>query len=239
MLDWIKQLPFCEKIGYNKTKIEEFYMKKNVAFTLAEMMITLLIIGIVATMMITNLMDASPDENALMYKKAFYSISEIISSLTNDSTKFPDGENMFKAEITTETGITDPQEYFCTEVANGLNTLGDISCDEERDGNTNISGDNYDFKLANGTLVAGLNQEFTDEDGKSITPDTITICVDVNGDKGPNAGCSDDDEARAATDRDQFRIRISYDGKVSTGNDDEGFAVENAILGGSAIPTTR
>lgn len=207
------------------------------AFTFAELMITMVIIGVVTVMLITNLMSVTPDENALMYKKAFYSISEVVRTLTNDSTKFPDSENMFKAEITTDSDITEPEEYFCTQVANALNTLGNISCSTSRSGNSNITGSNYDFKLSNGILIAGLNQEFSNEDNKNITPDTITICVDVNGDKEPNAGCADDDDARKSALRDQFRIRISFDGKVSTGSDEEGFAVENAILGGDAIPT--
>jgi len=214
-------------------------MKNNnfKAFTLAELMITVVIIGILATMMLTNLMSVKPDENALLYKKAFYSMSEAISALTNDSTKFPEG--VFDSKITTETGITDIEEYFCTEVANALNTLGVISCATERNGNTNIdpTDGNYDFKLSNGTLVAGLNHAFDDEDRKAITPDTLTICVDVNGAAGPNAGCAEAD--RGTVDKDQFRIRISRDGKVSTGSDDEGFTVENGILGGNALPTVR
>lgn len=204
------------------------------AFTLAELMITMVIIGVVSIMMITNLMKAKPDENALMYKKTFYSISEAISALANDSTKFPDGEDLFKAAITTD-DYTSKEVYFCTQVANALNTLGSISCNTLRNGNTNIAENAYDFKLANGTLVAGLNKEFTNEDSDALTPETITICVDVNGAKGPNKGCTSKD--RADNKKDQFRIRIAYTGKVSTGSDAEGFSVENAILGGGAIPT--
>ncbi len=198
------------------------------AFTLPEVMITLVVIGIISLMILGSIANISPDENKLLYKKTFYTLSEVVRTLANDSTKF-NSDDMFKAEPL-NAGYNSAQEYFCHMVANSLNTLGEISCGGNED---------WNFKLTNGVRIKGLNSEFTDEDNNALTPETITICVDVNGDKGPNEGCNDGEQNSTATGRDQFRIRISYDGKVYTGKsgNDEKFTVENTILGGDTVPT--
>lgn len=198
------------------------------AFTLPEVMITLVVIGIISLMILGSIADISPDENKLLYKKTFYTLSEVVRTLANDSTKF-NSDDMFMAQPSNN-DYNSAQEYFCHMVANSLNTLGEIQCDDD---------DDWNFKLTNGVMIKRLNSEFEDEDNNALTPETITICVDVNGDKPPNEGCEVADQNSTATGRDQFRIRISYDGKVYTGksDDNEKFTVENTILGGDTVPT--
>lgn len=203
-------------------------MKKHnfKAFTLAEVMITLVVIGVITLMIMGAVGDVSPDENKLLYKKTFYTLSEVVRSLANDSNKF-NSDDMFKAEPTNDE-YASAQEYFCQMVANSLNTLGEIQCTGNPD---------WNFRLTNGVRIRGLNEEFTNEDDNALTAETITICVDVNGDKGPNTGCGEGAQNNANAGRDQFRIRISYDGKVYTGTNEEEFTVENSILGGDTVPS--
>ncbi len=194
------------------------------AFTLAETLITLMIIGLIAAWMYPALIKAAPDENALQYRKAFYSLEDVIRSLANDSTKYDDPEAMFKATPRDAAdGSTDAyREVFCRNIANSMNTLGAINCERGRTltdkALENISDENMNFKLTNGMSFGNFTAQFKDEDSDNLTPDTLTICVDVNGlEKGPNKGCASAD--KEIKNRDQYRIRIQFDGKVLTGED--------------------
>ena len=218
------------------------------AFTLAETLITLSIIGIIAVMGIASLMKAKPDQNALAYKKTFYAIQDAIRYLANDTNRFPSSEQVFKLD----TVNPDPdfsrvlngkayQVYLCEQVAAALNTTGAIHCGNSAGGATDgtISGaGDVEFQLQSGAVLNGFNQTFADEDStiasanERMPQDSITICVDVNGlNKGPNKGCEYKD--RDVKNRDQFKFRVHEDGKVSTGSEEESgidWAVENAIL---------
>lgn len=211
-------------------------MKK--AFTLAETLITLVIVGIIAVMVYSNLMRVKPDENATLYKKAFYSVQEAVRALANDDSLYPDAELMFKYEP----AKADADDYnlaFCKNMANALNTIGEIKCSSNKitsgasTGQGDFTNGKYDFKLTNGMVFSGFNQEFTDEDSNSLTSDTITVCVDVNGiGKGVDKGCKASESTEK--NRDRFRMRIHYDGKVST---DKNWTGENAILENPGIST--
>lgn len=196
------------------------------AFTLAETLITLVIIGVIAVLMYSNYINVIPEENSSLYKKAFYTIQDVIRSLANDTVKFPSSTLLFMAEPMTEDNKT-YQQYFCEQVATSLNTLGKINCgtsgNDASDGAFSENIDDYEFKLTNGMTFTGFNQEFEDEDSNDMTSDSITVLVDVNGlDKNPNALCK-----TSAANCDRYRIRIHADGKVST---DESWTIENQIL---------
>lgn len=199
-------------------------MKK--AFTLAETLITLMIIGVIATLMYRALVDARPDEEALMYRKAFYAVEEVIRTLANDSTKYDDDELLFMQD--SKDG-SDYNEVFCKYVAGTLNTLGTIDCTSSELGtNANLTESKVNFKLTNGMAFGNFNDEFSDEDSDSLTPDTITVCVDVNGiGNGPDKGCKSSD--KNVKKRDQYKIRIQHDGKVMTGEGSD-WDIETEIL---------
>jgi len=232
------------KIVYNEEKFEEIKMKK--AFTLAETVITLVIIGFIAVLTFSNLMKVKPDENATLFKKTFYTIQDAVRYLSNDTNKYPNEEDVFKCKSTDADCARvlkgkSYQQYFCEQVAEALNTVGKIDCGtyEKSDNNGIISGNNYEFQLTNGAILNGFNQPFANEDSDDSTKDSITICVDVNGLKtGPNKGCAFAD--KDVKKRDQFKFRIHFDGKVSTGDESEAgidWAVENAILEETGINT--
>ena len=53
-------------------------------FTLTEVIIVLVIIAALALILVPNIMKAMPDDHSIKYKKAFYTIQEIVSDIAND-----------------------------------------------------------------------------------------------------------------------------------------------------------
>lgn len=204
-------------------------MKK--AFTLAETLITVTIIGIIASLMMAQLSKVKPDENAMLYKKSFYTIQDVVRTLANDVDKYPDSSNIFMTKPTNASEGS-YQLYFCNNVYNELNTVGQNNCSSNalNENNGTFSDGKYDFKLTNGMWFSGFNQTYTKEDGSQ---NSITICVDTNGNKGPNVGCTGSSFPK---NRDQYKIRINFDGKVTTGSGDD-WNGENAILENTGIVT--
>lgn len=62
---------------------------KRRAFTLAETLITLAVIGVVAAIVVPTLMHAMPSNNRVMFKKAYATLEQVVSSLSNDTTNYP------------------------------------------------------------------------------------------------------------------------------------------------------
>ena len=196
-------------------------MKK--AFTFVEIMISAAILGVIAVMMISSVNKAQPDRNILIYKKSFYTMQDVARTLVNDTGKFGDPEAMFKRAGTNNSDTINTAadaQYFCEQVAGILNTVGTINCAENAAPN---------FVLSNGSSFTGFGSTFneaSDEQKAAYINDYLDICVDTNGrEKGPNSGCTP--EGTAVKNRDQFRIRIYFDGKVTT---DNSWRMENEIL---------
>lgn len=59
------------------------------AFTLAETLITIGILGVVAAIVVPTLMHAMPSNNRVMFKKAYATLEQVISSLSNDTANYP------------------------------------------------------------------------------------------------------------------------------------------------------
>lgn len=190
-------------------------MKK--AFTLAEMLISIVIIGVIASIMMSAVNKVNPDENVLLYKKAFFTIQEAVSVLINDSTKYGDTEDLLKRRPE-NTGAHEEADvlYLCQEMAGVLNTIGTIDCSKSATTN---------FTLSNGATISGIKGTFANADINNYIEDHIDICVDANGDEAPNEGC--ETEVGAIKNRDRFRIRLYYNGKVTTSSN---WKFENAIL---------
>lgn len=62
---------------------------KTAAFTLAETMITLTIIGVIAAMTIPVIMKTTPNNNAIMFKKAYATLEKTIYNMINDEANYP------------------------------------------------------------------------------------------------------------------------------------------------------
>ena len=219
------------------------------AFTFAELMIVLALIGIIASFMIPALVKVEPDETALTYKKVFYAIEEAVSNIINDTALYPTfdhdatgelenitGDLRHKNEATTdasgnvtEYALDANGAYLCRNLADNMNTIGQIKCppSDVTDlkianggtlaGDENLTVATTNFTLTNGASIGGIVGTWDDtmDDGNTHAEiPFITLCVDVNGNEAPNVGCKISD--RAHNKRDQFRIRLNAQGKVYT-----------------------
>ena len=90
-------------------------MKKKSGFTLAELMIVLTILGIVAAVLTPIVFNAAPDENRLKFKKAYYTLQRTTDAVLNSDT-YPEGD-MSKASNAAKT--------FCYAFSDMLNTMYD------------------------------------------------------------------------------------------------------------------
>lgn len=66
-------------------------MKKNFAFTIAEIMITLTVVGIISAIVLPAALHNKPDENVMKFKKAHNTLYQVIRNLIT-STKYCDGD---------------------------------------------------------------------------------------------------------------------------------------------------
>ena len=65
-------------------------MEKFKAYTLAEVLIAMTIVGIVAAVSIPNITKLIPNKNAALIKKAYYVVDNIVQELINDKYYYPD-----------------------------------------------------------------------------------------------------------------------------------------------------
>ena len=63
---------------------------KRKGFTLAEVLVTLAIVGVIATIAIPTLLHSVPNKEMIMYKKAFYLVSRNVNEIINDEELYPE-----------------------------------------------------------------------------------------------------------------------------------------------------
>src|SRR5574344_214301 len=95
-----------------------FFVKKDSAFTLAEVLITMTILGVIAAMVLPLLKNAVPDKDITMYRKAHSIFEQTIQTMTNGS-DFTEGN----------LGLpTVAKVNFCKVFSETVNLLGTASC---------------------------------------------------------------------------------------------------------------
>lgn len=65
-------------------------MKFSKGFTLSEILIAMLVLGIIVAASVPVILNLTPNKNAIMIKKAYYATESIIHSLINDPNYYPD-----------------------------------------------------------------------------------------------------------------------------------------------------
>ena len=234
--------------------------KTQKAFTFAELMIVVAMIGIIASFMIPALLRAEPNETALNYKKAFFAIEQAIYNIINDTELYPDdnwdgglftyGDLRFEPTLDAAGNVQrvpnptpqapdnedvivteDDGTYLCENLANAMNTVGLIQC--SGGALANLDNANMTDATTNFTLTNGVSIGGINADWiQEARARTffITLCVDINNSQGPNRGCAIAD--RATPNRDQFRVRINNEGRVYTESSigPNNFYMENRML---------
>ena len=101
-------------------------MKK--AFTLAEVLITLTVIGIITAVIIPVAIHSKPDENIMKFKKAHNTLYQVISTLINSDEYYLDGDLGAKPDGS----IVDSATYFC-ETFSDVITVKKANCTKRGD----------------------------------------------------------------------------------------------------------
>ena len=110
-------------------------MKKNIfkAFTLAEIMIVLTIIGVITAILLPVAINSSPDENVMKFKKGNNTLGTVIRELVNSDQYYANGDLGIKPDGTLIDGTHDGDyKYFCETFADMLN-VKESNCDKLTD----------------------------------------------------------------------------------------------------------
>jgi len=232
-------------IGRRKKSIEgkntfRFSPKSNLtskkAFTLAEILITMCMMGVLAAVLVPVIVQTSPDYNKVMFRKSLYTLQLAVSNMLKDNTNYPSGETGTDANgLTVEKGFNNTTAVtntisgttynkFCFFLVDQLNTMkgGDSSCPVA-------------------SVASGITEVATTDDGviwrirlagSDATPASefplsntnfggVKVVFDVNGTKDPN--CTKDTAGATwnvtvcgadVKDSDQFIVGVRYDGKL-------------------------
>ena len=207
-------------------------MKKG--FTIAETVLTMAILGVIAAVTIPIINDAQPNKDIVMYNKALSSMQTAVGEVINKS--FDIAIDAGVSEYNPELFLANiPANTLCQELANSLNTQGDINCSNQKDGENFVSS----FENPNFTTTDGL--KFWNLEGNGLF-------VGVDGDKAVfvDYELTEADKKRRLkarypnnknkewTEADYgLRIGIHKEGKVSLPNDSkynyEKILVENGL----------
>jgi len=106
-------------------------MKQKFAFTLAEVMIVLAVIGVLSAVLIPTAMRSKPDEDIMRFKNAHNTFYSVIRELVTSDKYYLDGDLGMKASgVQTNRYNDDPIEasgYFCATFGDVINAKS-VSC---------------------------------------------------------------------------------------------------------------
>lgn len=219
-------------------------MKLNHGFTLAEVLITLGIIGVVASFTTPILLHTMPSSNKMIYRKIYADIGSVLSNMFDDEVNYPLDETNTALSLPKGFDYTDyttnsisgtKYNKFCYFFSKRLSTVGAINnIADTQTGScsfTTIDGASWRIYIpvsdttstANNTTAAAASAgaaQFPIDRNQYSTK----IALDVNGNVKPN--CSRDTNANtygfnySATckDADQFVLGVRYDGKLQVGS---------------------
>lgn len=163
-------------------------MKKG--FTLAETLVALAIIGVIAGIMIPAVQNVRPNKEMVMFKKAYYLAGKNISEIVNDESLYPETDDPETFGLANTEKVQFRGNWyqgntkFCGLLAAKLNT----TCN------------GGSFTTADGMVWTVRNSDF--RNGQTV------VRVDVN---GGNVECSD---TANCTKPDQFRFVVNKDGRI-------------------------
>ena len=221
---------------YSQTPITYFFkanyingeldnMKKQ-GFTLAEALITVGIIGVVAALILPAVNNLRPDQNKVLYLKAHDALGYALHNLASNSKLFPayiEEEQIPCASyplLNTEAPIEERFEDYTgrTKLCNLLALSMNVNSD-----NITCSGNSYNFSQATFDNDFNNNISFTTQNSMQwrVVPQALAIAdgnaeyqtdiyVDVNGNKAPNCIYN----ANSCTDPDRFMFLVDAKGTL-------------------------
>ncbi|HNW26415.1 MAG TPA: prepilin-type N-terminal cleavage/methylation domain-containing protein [Candidatus Gastranaerophilaceae bacterium] len=215
-------------------------MKNKFGFTLAEVMVVLVTLGVLAAIAIPAVVHVRPNNKKVMLKKAYSTLEKAVQELINNDTYYPyeadDGNTgaQYLWGLSTDItpirvwkgfnyvynkealGIPIGDNKFCYLLANSMNTVGAIDCAIF---GTHTSMSDANFKTADGITWTMLTNQAADAQFPLNQNDYFNISVDVNGTKDPNCGSGVfTTQSCASSGPDQFDFSVRYDGKIKVSN---------------------
>lgn len=173
-------------------------MKK--AFTLAETLITLGIIGVLAGVSMGMLSSNNPNSDMLMFRKAYNITTNAVYSILQSGAYYEEGvlSDTSNTPVNVNGAQVQGDTKFCQVFASIVNAIDAPVC-------PGVAWDAPSFTTADGVAWYIPSSRFAVN---------ATISVDVNGDSRPNclAGAADCNHP------DRFEIQITPEGKVNVNN---------------------
>ena len=199
-------------------------------FTLAEMLIVFLVMGVILTLMLTSV-KLFPDKNKALFKKSFQVVSRIVYEMINDESLYPvneanDGfDNTCQVKFLGETpGSNDPnsseaKRKFCelfvkmvnTTTGNTPNCMSQVNLPSKNGAPSGTPDVTPSVTTADGIEFYLPVTNFTDN-GNPPQPKNADIYVDINNKEKPN--CFYDEGSCKKPDR--FTITLTPDGRIYT-----------------------
>lgn len=169
---------------------------KKTAFSLAETLIAVLIIGIMAVILIPMLNKTTPDKNKVVLRKAYTNLAQAVTTMINDDVNYPgtqvtDPGNIprgfnYTNAVPNGNGTTNKFCYFLSDL---MNTVGASSCPDNSFSGmytspifTTSDGITWYLYLA-GNDTTGADTQF--KIGSDSAAYATKVIIDVN---GPNKG---------------------------------------------------
>ena len=201
--------------------------KKIKAFTLAEILVTLALVGILTATLVPNVMKVLPDKNKVMFRKAYHSLEQAVHLMINDNNLYP-GDQLTAGvqrgfNYTDDTGGSGTTNKFCYHLVDSLNTIGATSCpttttESARGINIATTSDGITWYISLiGTTPTGqfpmtnhyMTKILVDVNGSSNAPNCLSDinCVSY-GPSDYTCGCNNPDT---------FIIGVRYDGRLRAG----------------------
>ncbi len=100
---------------------------KKIAFTLAEVMITLTIIGVISAIVVPVAVNSRPDENVMKFKKAHNTLYQVINTLVTSDKYYLDGDLGIRADGALLDNKASTIPYFCQTFAEQL-SIKAVNC---------------------------------------------------------------------------------------------------------------
>ena len=199
-------------------------MKKG--FTIAETVITMAILGVIAAIVIPSMQNAQPNKDIVMYNKAIYTLQSAVGHVMDHTFEIAmeDGVANYRPELFLK-NIS--RQRVCEELAASLNTKGEIKCDHygsftEPNFITSDGLRFWDIGHHDGSFFAGNDENDLSE--------WAYVDYDLtNADRQRRAKETGDDSW--VTDKKKYglKLAINIDGKVYTENNNQ-FIYENKLI---------
>lgn len=199
-------------------------LMKKLGYTLAELLITLGIIGGISALIIPAIVSSMPDENKTMYLKTYDTLSETIQALASNSQIYPvcDENNnincvehpLLNSHLPLVSPLKDDARYsnkvkLCNLLALGFGvSTGNTACSTSAYNYADSTFRNsLSFTTTNGMQWRVMPQEYDVSNNRANFQ--TDIYVDINGNKGDNCMYSNNCKKP-----DRFKFMVAANGEV-------------------------